>query len=100
MDMAMRDCYVAVESRRALEGRDRLAWQRTSFLFGGEYCTLETVSSHGSGGALFRKSASRKRASIPNPERMLQAAPTFGIMPSEKRTLDLVTDHPTSRRGG
>ena len=95
MDMAMRDCYVAVESREALEGRSRRVWQRTSFLFGGEYCTLETVSSHGSpGGALRTESPSRKRASIPRPERMVQAAPTFGISPSEKRTLDLVTDHP------
>ena len=25
---------------------------------------------------------------------MAQAAPTFGISPSEKRTLDLLTDHP------
>ena len=25
---------------------------------------------------------------------MAQAAPTFGISPSEKRTLDFVTDHP------
>ena len=36
----------------------------------------------------------RKRASIPRPERMIQAAPTFGISPSEKQTLDLITDHP------
>ena len=25
---------------------------------------------------------------------MVQATPTFGISPSEKRTLDLMTDHP------
>ena len=31
---------------------------------------------------------------MPRPERMVQSAPTFGIIPSEKRTLDLVTDHP------
>ena len=36
----------------------------------------------------------RKRASLPRPERMAQAAPAFGVSPSEKRTLDLVTDHP------
>ena len=45
-------------------------------------------------GRLFTESPSRKRASIPRPERMVQAAATFGISPSEKRTLDLVTDHP------
>ncbi len=95
MDMAMRDCYVTVESRRALEGWRSRVWQRTSFLFGGSYCTLESVRSHGSlGGRLRTESPSRKRASIPRPERMVQAAPAFGISPSEKRTLGLVTDHP------
>ncbi len=64
-------------------------------VFGRSYRTLETVSSHGSpGGALRTESPSRKRASIPGPELMVQAAPTFGISPAEKRTLDLVTDHP------
>ena len=95
MDLNMGDCYVAAESREALEGRDNRVWQQTSFLFGGWYCTLETVSSHGSPiRARFTESPSRKRASIPDPERMVQAAPTFGIRPSEKRTLDLITDHP------
>ena len=95
MDLNMGDCYAAVESREALEGRYNRVWQQTSFLFGGWYCTLETVSAHGSPSrARFTESPSRKRASIPDPERMVQAAPTFGISPSEKRTLDLVTDHP------
>ena len=94
VDLNLRDCYVAVESRDALERRDHRVWQHTSSLFGGSYHTLENVSSHGSpGGALLTESPSRKRASIPRPERMVQAAPTFGISPSEKRTLDLVTDH-------
>ncbi len=54
-----------------------------------------TITPHGSPGrALRTESPSRKRASIPRPERMVQAAPTFGINPSEKRTLDLATDHP------
>ena len=42
----------------------------------------------------FTASPERKRASIRQPERMVEAASTFGISPSEKRTLDLVTDHP------
>ena len=95
MDMAMRDCYVAVESRDTLEGWYRRVWQRTSFLFEGQHCTLETVSSHGGpGGAIRMESLERKRASIPCPERMVQTAPTFGVSPAEKRTLDLITDHP------
>ena len=94
VDLNLSDCYVAVESRDALERRDHRVWQHTSSLFGGSYHTLENVRSHGSpGGALLTESPSRKRASIPRPERMVQAAPTFGISPSEKRTLDLVTDH-------
>ena len=99
MDMAMRDCYVAVESRDALERRDIPVWRGTSILFGGRYCTLETVVFHGSPGRGLRtESPSRKRASIPDPERMVEAAPAFGITPSEKRTLDLITDHPVIPR--
>ena len=62
----------------------------------GRLChSLETVSSQGSpGGRLRTGSPSRKRASIPRPERMVRTAPAFGVTPSEKRTLDLVTDHP------
>ena len=91
----LRDCFVAVESREALERRDLRLWCQTTGVFGSSYHSLEAVSSHGSpGGGLRTESPSRKRASLPRPERMAQAAPTFGISPSEKRTLDLVTDHP------
>ena len=70
-------------------------WQQTSFLQQGEYCSLETIVAQGGyGGARFTESPSRKRATIPNPERTVKAAPTFGLRPSEKRVLDLVTDHP------
>ncbi len=95
MDLNLHDCFVAVEARDALEGRDLRLCCHPTGVFGRSYRTLETVSSHGSpGGALRTESPSRKRASIPGPERMVQAAPTFGISPSEQRTLDLVTDHP------
>ena len=78
-----------------LERRDLRHWCLPSFVFGRSYHALKTMSAHGSpGGALRTESPSRKRASIPNPEQMVQAAPAFGISPSEKRTLDLVTDHP------
>ena len=88
------DCFVAVESRNALERRDLRLWHRFSWV-GSSYHTLKDVSAHGSpGGGLRTESPSRKRASLPRPERMAQAAPAFGVSPSEKRTLDLVTDHP------
>ena len=50
---------------------------------------------HGrTGGGPRAQSPERKRASLPRPERMAQAAPAFGVSPAEKRTLDLITDHP------
>ena len=91
----LRDCFIAVESRDALERRDLRIWCEPTGLFGLSYSTLETVSSHGRpGGGPRTASPERKRASLPRPERMAQAAPAFGVSPSEKRTLDLITDHP------
>ena len=88
------DCYVAVESRESLERRDLRLWHKYSWV-GSTYRTLEDVSAHGNpGGRRSTASPERKRASIPRPERMAQAAPAFGVSPSEKRTLDLITDHP------
>ena len=89
------DCYVAVESRAALERRDRRLWCKTSWVIGSSFFSLEHVSSQGRPGRRrSTESPERKRASIPQPERMVQAAPTFGLSPSEKRTLYLITDHP------
>ncbi len=89
------DCFVAVESRTALERRNSRVWQSTSFLIGGRGRTLEGVISEGRPGRRpSTETPERRRASIPQPERMAQAAPAFGISPSEKRTLDLITDHP------
>ena len=90
----LEDCFVAVESRSALERRDLRLWHRFSWV-GSTYRTLEEVSSGGSPGRRrFTASPERKRASLPRPERMAQAAPAFGVSPSEKRTFDLLTDHP------
>ena len=91
----LRDCYITVESRDALERRDRRLWCEPTGLFGLSYYALETVTSHGSPGrGPGTPSPERKRASLPDPGRMAQAAPAFGVSPSEKRTLDLITDHP------
>ena len=94
INLNLDDCYVAVETRDALERRDLRLWHKFSWV-GSSYSMLEDVSTHSSpGGGLRTESPSRKRASLPRPERTAQAATTFGISPSEKRTLDLVTDHP------
>ncbi len=91
----LRDCYVAVESRDALERRDLRLWCEPTGLFGLTDYTLETVTAYGKpGGGSGAQSPERKRASLPRPERMAQAAPAFGVSPAEKRTLDLITDHP------
>ena len=99
MELNLEDSYVGVESQDTLERRNYHVWQKTSGLFSGSYYTLDFVSSQGgTGGALHTESPERKRASIPNPERMVQAAPTSGVSPSEKRILDMVTDHPMMPR--
>ena len=95
MELNLEDSYVGVESRDALEQQDLRLWQQTTGLFGSTYHTLNHVSSRASpGGGLRTESPSRKRASLPRPERMARAAPAFGVSSSEKRTLDLVTDYP------
>ena len=89
----IRDCYVAVESRDALARRDLRLWCCTSWVIGSSFFSLKGVVSRSSRGG-GPQSPERKRASIPRPEQMVQAAPAFGVSPSEKRTLDLITDHP------
>ena len=94
INLNLDDCFVAVETRDALERRDLRLWRKYSWV-GNSYHTLKDVSAHGTpSGGLRTQSPSRKRASLPRPERMAQSAPAFGISPSEKRTLDLLTDHP------
>ena len=94
----IRDCYVAVESRDALEAEGR-PWRSVSWVIGSSFFSLEGVVSRASPGRRLRtESPERKRASLPRPERMVATAPAFGISPSEKRTLDLITDHPMISR--
>ena len=95
INLNLDDCFVAVETRDALERRDLRLWRHPSFVFGSSYLSLKDLSAHGSpGGTLHTAWPERKRASLPHPERMAQAAPAFGVSPSEKRALDLITDHP------
>ena len=94
-DRNIQDCYVAVESRDALARRDIRIWCSTSWVIGSRYFSLNGVISRSSpSGGPRTQSPERKRASLPRPERMAKAAPAFGVSPSEKRTLDLITDHP------
>ena len=89
------NCYVAVESRDALARRDLRLWCCTSWVIGSSFFSLKGVVSRSSpGGGPRTQSPERKRASIPRPEQMVQSAPAFGVSPAEKRTLDLITDHP------
>ena len=89
------DCYVAVESREALEDRSSNVWRYATWLFGSLPYSLEFISTRGSPNrGPFTEPPERKRASLPDAERMVSSAPAFGLTPSEKRTLDLITDHP------
>ena len=89
------DCYVAVESRDVLESENSYFWLERTWTYGDEYHTLHSVRSQCSRdrGWLMQQRG-RRRASLPHPERMARSAPAFGLSPSEKRVLDLVTDHP------
>ena len=89
------NCYVAVESMDALARRDLRLWCCTSWVIGSSFFSLKGVVSRSSpGGGPRTQSPERKRASIPRPEQMVQSAPAFSVSPAEKRTLDLITDHP------
>ena len=95
MDLNIDDCYVAVETRDALEDRNSKAWRYASWVFGSVSYSLDFISSRGSPNrGRFTEPPERKRASLPDPEQMVSSAPAFGLSPAEKRTLDLITDHP------
>ena len=91
----LHDCYVAEESRYALESETDRLWLERTWTYGDEYHTLHDVRSRCSRdrGWLMQQRG-RRRASLPHPERMARSAPAFGLSPSEKRVLDIVTDHP------
>ena len=95
LNTELRDCYVGVECRETLEEWDRTGWISSNWVVGKTYRTLEQVVSQADPGGRFPwETPERKRASLPDPERMVQSAPAFGVSPSEKRVLDLITDHP------
>jgi len=95
LNAELRDYFVGVERRETLEEWDRTVWISSNWTFGRIYRTLEQVVSEADTGRWFHPEApERKRASLPDPERMVRAAPAFGLSPSEKRALDLITDHP------
>jgi len=91
----LRDYFVGVERRETLEGWERLDWISSNWVIGRMYRTLEQVVSQTEPGGRFHPEApERKRATLPDPERMVRSAPAFGLSPSEKRALDLIIDHP------
>ncbi len=89
------DCYVGVESCDALERETDRLWLERTWTYGYSYHTLHDVRvrSRTVREPLPQRRA-RRRASMPHPERMAREAPAFGLSPSEKRVLDLLTDHP------
>ncbi len=95
LNVELRDYFVGVENRDTLEAWERLNWISSNWTFGRIYRTLEQMVSRADGGGRFQPEApERKRATLPDPERMVRAAPAFGLSPAEKRALDLITDHP------
>ena len=91
----LRDCYVGVERRETLEEWEHPGWISSNWVVGKTYRTLEQVVSQADPGGRFPwETPERKRASLPDPERMVRTAPAFGVTPSKKRALDLITDHP------
>ncbi len=91
----LRDYYLAVENRDTLECWEGLDWISSNWVIDRRYRTLEQVVSEADAVTRFHPEApERKRATLPDPERMVQSAPAFGLSPSEKRALDLITDHP------
>jgi len=94
------DCFVGVESRDALESEDSRLWLERTLGGYDKYRTLHDVRSRcRTGRGPLPQQRARRRASLPHPERMARSAPTFGLSPSEKRVLDLLTDHPMLPRG-
>ena len=95
LNAELRDYYVAAECRETLESWDRPEWIGSNWTFGRTYRTLEQVVSQADPGGWFHPEApERKRASLPDPERLVQSAPACGLSPAEKRVLDLITDYP------
>lgn len=84
-----------MESSESIERRDLRPLCCTSRVIGSGIFLLKSVISLSSPGRGLRpQSPERKRVSLPRPDRMVQAALACGISPSEKRTLDLIADHP------
>ena len=95
LNAELRDYFVGVERRESMEEWERLNWISSNWVIGRMYRTLEQVISQTEPGGRFQPEApERKRASLPDPQRMVQSAPAFGLSPAEKRALDLITDHP------
>ena len=95
LNIDLRDYQVAVECRETLEEWHRALWHSANWTFGRTYRTLEqVVAQAGIGGRWFTETPQRKRASLPDPERMVSSAPALGVSPAEKRVLNLITDHP------
>ena len=72
----LRDCSVAMERRDILEGWERPDWIASNWAIGRMYRTLEQVVARADPGGRFHQ---RKRAPLPDQERIVGNAPAFGI---------------------
>ena len=88
------DGYVAAESGYALTRRDRRVWRKISRLTDSFETLADVISQCSPSEAPVWESPRRKRASLPDPERMVRDAASFGLSPPEKRLLDIITARP------
>ena len=97
----LRDYFVALERRETLEEWESLIWISSNWVVGRIYRTLEQVVSETDTGMRFHPEApERKRASLPDTERMARAALAFSVSPAEKRVLDLMYGRPPASFSG
>ena len=87
-DRNIRDCYVAVESRDALERRDLRHWCCTSWVIGSSFFSLEGVISRSSPGGRIR-TLSPRIMSLRHREEQLEAARDDAETQLEQRRVDL-----------
>ena len=90
---ALMGAFVAAETADTLTDADRPAWRPISSLTW-DLESAKQVSAQGSAGDdMLASSPARTRASIPDPDAGVSAAPTFRLTEDEKKAFAIITDH-------